>query len=119
MAVPEQASDRVPFLLEGRSFTSQTAFVAAGPRVQPGGPTVTADNTRHPAVPGTTAERRMKQALRVGTAATLNLCSNNPGGGLDPITNFMDCTDDAGMNTCSAGPEDRMDASRTTCRLDR
>jgi hypothetical protein len=43
-----------------------------------------------------------------------NTCS---GTGLDPITNFMDYTDDACMNTFSAGQDARMDSMFTTYRL--
>ena len=37
--------------------------------------------------------------------------------GLDPITNFMDYTDDACMNTFSIGQDARMDAQFTTYRF--
>jgi hypothetical protein len=46
------------------------------------GTTRTANNTWFTAGSGSTAERQMKQALRVGGAATLNVYSTNPGGGL-------------------------------------
>lgn len=39
--------------------------------------------------------------------------------GLDPITNFMDYTDDACMNTFSAGQDTRMDAQFTTFRYNK
>ena len=42
-----------------------------------------------------------------------NTCS---AAGLDPITNFMDYTDDPCMNTFSAGQDTRMDAQFTTYR---
>jgi hypothetical protein len=38
------------------------------------------------------------------------------GGGTDPITNFMDYSDDACMNTFSAGQIDRMDSTARTYR---
>lgn len=43
-----------------------------------------------------------------------NSCPSKPGN--DPITNFMDYTDDACMNTFSAGQFTRMNAQLTTYR---
>jgi hypothetical protein len=46
-----------------------------------------------------------------------NSCANKPG--LDPITNFMDYTDDSCMNTFSTGQDTRMDSLFTTYRFNR
>jgi hypothetical protein len=41
------------------------------------------------------------------------------GGGLDPIENLMDYTDDACMDKISVGQDGRMDAQFSTYRLDK
>ncbi len=58
------------------------AYVSSGFTFNLVGTTVTANDAWYTAGPGTTAERQMKQALRIGSAATLNIYSSNPGGGL-------------------------------------
>lgn len=58
------------------------AYASSGFSFNLAGTTVTANNTWFTAGPGTTAETQMKTALRVGSAATLNIYSSNPGGGL-------------------------------------
>jgi len=66
-----------PGQLDSAQGTSNTPF-----RFVLVGTTRTTNNSWFTAGSGSTAERQMKQSLRVGGAATLNIYSTNPGGGL-------------------------------------
>jgi hypothetical protein len=63
-------------------YATNTAIANTSFRFQLAGTTRTANNTWYTAGPGTVAERKMKSALRQGGAGTLNLYTNNMGGGL-------------------------------------
>lgn len=52
-----------------------------------------------------------------GCPANRDSCAGKKFPGLDPITNFMDYTDDACMDRFSAGQDGRMDAQFTTYRF--
>jgi hypothetical protein len=60
------------------------------------------------------ADTPRERSAAFGCPAGRNTCSQ---AGNDPITNFMDYTDDSCMNTFSAGQDARMDAQFTTYRL--
>jgi hypothetical protein len=59
-----------------------SAFASSGFQFAIAGTTRTANNSWYTAGHGSTAEREMKTALRVGGAGTLNFYTNNMGGGL-------------------------------------
>jgi hypothetical protein len=60
------------------------------------------------AAPGdSVADTAPEASSAFGCPANRDTCA---GGGVDPITNFMDYTDDYCMNTFSAGQNDRMDS---------
>lgn len=54
-----------------------------------------------------------------GCPAGRDSCTGRKYPGLDPITNFMDYTDDACMNTFSTGQDARMDAQFTSYRYNK
>jgi hypothetical protein len=67
----------------------------------------------------TVADTPAERSPAFGCPTNRNTCSGSRYPGNDPITNFMDYTDDACMNNFSAGQDTRMDAQFTTYRFGR
>lgn len=70
---------------------------------------------RNPAKGDTIADTPAERSAAFGCPARRNSCLLIPG--RDPVTNFMDYTDDACMNRFTSGQDTRMDAQFTVYRL--